>query len=108
MSSATVTISLLRLSPNSAFRLAELLLDHLRDARRLGEDVEQVGDRRDHLAVLVADLVLLQAGEAPQLQVDDRLRLLVGKVIAVVLQAERRTQAFGAGTAPATFLPPCS
>jgi hypothetical protein len=66
----------------------ELLADDPGDARRLGEDVEQVADHLDHLAVLVADLVLLQAGEALQAQLEDRLRLRVGQEIALGLQAE--------------------
>jgi hypothetical protein len=56
---------------------AQLIADHLGDARGLRQDVEEIGDLHHHLAVLVADLVLLEAREAAKLQVDDRLRLLV-------------------------------
>ena len=52
------------------------LFDDLRDARGLGQDVEEVGDRGDDLAVLLADLVLLEAGQAMQPQIEDGLRLL--------------------------------
>ena len=66
----------------------ELVGDDLRDARRLGEDVEEIGDGGDHLAVLVADLVLLEAGEALQAQFQNCLRLLVGETIAFGVQAK--------------------
>ena len=95
MSSATVTISLFRLSPNSSFSRASSSPMIVVMRAGFAEDVEQVGDGVDHLAVLVADLVLLEAGQAAQLQVDDRLRLLVRQVVAVVLQPVAVGQALG-------------
>ena len=61
----------------------ELVADDRRDARRLGEDVEQVDDLRHHLAVFAGDLVLLESGQALQPQLEDRLRLRVGQPIAL-------------------------
>ena len=50
----------------------------------------------DHLAVLGDDLVLLEAGEALQLHLEDALRLRVGQAVAVVgVQAEVRGQPLG-------------
>ena len=45
---------------------AQLVADDRDDAARLGEDVEEIGDGCDHRPVLVADLVLLEAGKALQ------------------------------------------
>jgi hypothetical protein len=58
------------------------------DALGAGEDVEQVGDLRHHLAVFGDDLVLLEAGQALQAQLQDGLGLGVGQAVAVRLQAE--------------------
>jgi hypothetical protein len=55
----------------------ELVADDLRDPLGLGQDVEQVGDGLDHLAVLLDDLVLLQPGQALQAHLQDLLRLHV-------------------------------
>ena len=83
----------------AAAAIAELFLDVLQlafddcgDAHRLVEDVEQVGDGYHDLAVLVADLVLFQAGEALQPKLENGLRLLLGEPIALGLEAELRAQ----------------
>ena len=55
-----------------------LIDDDRGDARRLGEDVEIIGDLQHHLLVFGHDLVLLQAGQALQAHFQDRLRLGVG------------------------------
>src|SRR3954470_19013416 len=90
MSSATVTISLLRLSPKLSFRAASssaMILTMRAGLARMscwwwvGECWDQVADRLNHFAILIADLVLLQAGKAAQLQVDDPLRLLLRQVV---------------------------
>jgi hypothetical protein len=56
-------------------RIAQLVGDDRRDALRAGQDVEQVGDQAHHVAVLLDDLVLLQAGQALQAHLQDFLRL---------------------------------
>ena len=45
------------------------------DARRVGEDVLQLGDELDDREVLVLDLLALERGEAPQLHLEDRVGL---------------------------------
>jgi hypothetical protein len=59
--------------------LVQLVGDDLGHALGLGEDVEQVLDRGDDLAVLGEDLVLLEPGEALELHLEDALRLHVGR-----------------------------
>ena len=67
------------------------------DARGLGEDVEQVDDLLHHLAVLGDDLVLLEAGQALQAHLEDRLRLRVGQPVSPSsVQAESRSRALPA------------
>jgi hypothetical protein len=78
-----------------ALHLGQLVADDLRHPIGLGEDVEQVLDRGDDLAVLGEDLVLLQAREALQLHLEDALRLHVGEAIACRRKAELLRQRFG-------------
>jgi hypothetical protein len=62
----------------------------------LGEDVEQVLDGGDHLAVFGEDLVLLEAGEALQLHLEDALRLHVRQAVA----EPREPNSFGSDSGP--------
>ena len=73
---------------------AELVDDDRGDALGAGEDVEQVGDDVHHLAVFADDLVLLEAGQALQAKLEDRLGLGLGQTIALRLQAVLRVQPF--------------
>ena len=59
--------------------LGQLLDDDPVDARGAGQDVLQVRDQDADLAQLVHDLLPLEAGEALQLQVQDRLGLQLGE-----------------------------
>jgi len=94
------------LSPNSSFQLAQLALDDGDDAARLGEDVEQIGDGRHDLAVLLANLVLLEARKAAQLQIDDRLLACSSeRWLAVLFQPELLPQTVLAGNWAAGALP---
>ena len=53
----------------------QLVADHLQQALGAREDVAQVADDVEQLVVLAEDLVLLQAGQPVQAQVEDRLGL---------------------------------
>ena len=88
MSCAFSTISERRSSPNCSWICGQFLADDLGDARRVGQDVEQVGNLRHDLLVLADDLVRLQVGQALQLHFQNALRLDFGQVIAVGVQAE--------------------
>jgi hypothetical protein len=63
-------------------------VDDRRHPRRFGEDVEQVDDERHHFLVFAGDLVLLEPGQALQTQLEDRLRLRIGELVAGPLPAE--------------------
>ena len=60
----------------------ELVLDDGQDARRVGEDVLELGDELDDLEVLVLDLLALEGGQAGQAHVQDRLGLDLGQAEA--------------------------
>ena len=68
--------------------------DDRRDAFRLGQDVEQVDDLVHDFLVLADDLVLLQAGQTLQTQLQDRLGLGVGQAVTLGRQPEFRQQPF--------------
>ena len=70
------------MSPNWSRIAVSSSRDDRRDARGLREDVEEVDDLLHHLLVLADDLVLLEAGQALQPQLEDRLRLRVGQPVA--------------------------
>ena len=72
--------------------LLQIGADHRGDARRVGEDVEQIGNRLHDLPVFRDDLVLLKSGEPLQAQFQDRLCLFVRQHVAAVLEAELRRQ----------------
>src|SRR5205823_3653355 len=74
----------------------QLVVNDLRDAARLREDVEQIGDQLHHFPVLVGDLLLLEPGQPLQSQVEDRLCLCVRETIAGLLPSELGRQALGA------------
>ena len=76
-----------------AVRLAdldELGAHHLREPLGTAENVGEVGDAREELAVLGDDLVLLERREAVQAHVEDRLRLGFGEPVAACMR--RRTR----------------
>ena len=76
---------------------SELIGNDRRDARRRGQDVEQVGDLGHHVLVLTDDLVLLEPGEALQAHLQDLAGLCIGQAIqAFGLQAVVARQALGA------------
>ena len=50
------------------------------DARRVGEDVLELGDELDDREVLVLDLLALERGQAGEPHVEDRLGLELGQV----------------------------
>src|SRR4029079_9773497 len=60
----------------------ELVADHCRDSRRLGQHIEQVDDLHHHLAVFAGDLFLLEPGQALQPQLEYRLRLRFRQTVA--------------------------
>src|SRR6185437_13380220 len=60
----------------------ELVADHRRDARRLGQHIKQVDDLHHHLAVFAGDLFLLEPGQALQPQLEYRQRLPINAVLA--------------------------
>ena len=61
--------------------LAQLVLDHLEQQLFAAEDGGQAGDELLHFVQLVDDLLLLQAGEALQLHLENRLRLQLGESV---------------------------
>ena len=62
-----------------ALQLGELVLDDREDARRVGEDVLELGDELDDREVLVLDLLALEGGQAGEAHVEDRLGLELGE-----------------------------
>ena len=52
------------------------------DARRVGEDVLELGDELDHREVLVLDLLALERGQAAQLHLEDGVGLDLGQLEA--------------------------
>ena len=73
----------------------QLVADDLRDPLGARQDVEQVDDLLDDLAVLLDDLVLLEAGEPLQAHLQDLLRLHVREPVHVARQPDRRVDALG-------------
>ena len=63
-----------------ALQLGQLVLDDLRHARRVGQDVLELGDELDDREVLVLDLLALERGQAGEPHVQDGLRLQFGQV----------------------------
>ena len=61
---------------------AQLVLDDGQDARRVGQDVLELGDELDDLEVLVLDLLALEGGQAGQAHVEDGLGLDLGQAEA--------------------------
>ena len=57
----------------------QLVLDDGQDARRVGQDVLQLGDELDDLEVLVLDLLALEGGQAGKAHVQDGLGLDLGQ-----------------------------
>ncbi len=88
MSCAFSTITERRASPNWSWICLQLVANDLGDARRRGEDIEQIGNLRHDLLVFADDLVRLQIGQALQLHFQNALRLDFGQVIAVGMQTE--------------------
>ncbi|EKE17239.1 MAG: hypothetical protein ACD_10C00550G0001 [uncultured bacterium] len=90
--------------------VAELVANHRQfadddfgNAFRLGENVEQVENLRHHVLVLADDLVLLEAGQALQAQLENGLRLGIGQTIALFGETELGRQAIrarGIGSCP--------
>ena len=62
------------------FSSRELVLDDREHARRVGEDVLELGDELDDREVLVLDLLALEGRQAGEPHVEDRLRLQLGQV----------------------------
>ena len=67
----------------------QLFLDDGEHALLLGQDVDEVGDRGEQLAVLPGDLVALQAGQLVEAQLEDGGDLLGADDVAVVAQPRR-------------------
>jgi len=80
------------------FDLLELVADDRGDALGPRQDVEQVCDVVEDLAILGQDLLLLQRGEPLQLHLQDALCLRFGETIAVFVQPELGRQAIGPRT----------
>ncbi len=81
----------------------QLLTDHLHQARRIGQDADQLADQVEDFLVFGEQLLVLQAGQAMQAQLEDRLGLFRRQVVLAVAQAVLRIQVFratgvGAGT----------
>ena len=70
------------------FHRVEFVDDDRGDARRTGEDVEQVGDDFHDFAVFGDDLVLFQAGEPLEAKFENRLRLRFREPVALGREAE--------------------
>ena len=75
----------------------QFFADHAHQPPRVGEDVEQIDDGLEDVAVLFAQLFLFQAGQAMQLEIEDRLRLNLGQPVALRGQPIGDGEPFGAG-----------
>jgi len=71
-------ISVRRASPKSILYFLQLLDDDVAQGGVRAEDLQVLGDAALDIGKLFEDLGLLHAGEALQLQLDDRLRLFLG------------------------------
>ena len=78
-------------------QLCQLAADHFEQLVRVREDGTQPFDELEQILVLADDLVLLEAREAMQAQIQDGLGLGVGKlVLALGAEAELGREAIGA------------
>ena len=75
----------------------ELGVDDLHQLRGPGEDLQQAGYGLEDLLELAEDLVLLQARELLQAQVQDRLGLDLAQAVALGGEAQPRGQVVGPG-----------
>jgi len=66
-----------------ALQLDQLVLDDRQHARRVGQDVLELGDELDHQEVLVLDLLALEGRQAGQAHVEDGLGLPFRQVEAL-------------------------
>ncbi len=65
----------------------QLFADHLHQAFWALQDEDQRGDLLQQQLVLIQQLLVLQAGQLLQTQIQDRLRLLLGQVVVTVADA---------------------
>ena len=80
-------ISVRRSSPYSVHDLLQLLPDHLLEALRVGQDFQVVGDLRQLFLVLLEQLLVFQAGQAMQAQLENGLGLGRRQVVLAIVQA---------------------
>ena len=79
--------------------LGELVVDHRHQAAVRGEDRLQAIDRGAERAELVVELLALEAGQALQAHVEDRLRLPLGERVVALFGAARDLLFGAAGAA---------
>ncbi len=72
----------------------QLFPDHFHQTLSVHQDIEQFSDLLQQLFVLVEQLFMLKSGELLQTQIEDRLRLLFGQVVATVADTELFVQPF--------------
>ncbi len=73
----------------------QFVADDFRQARRLGEDIDEIDDEVHHFLVLAGDFFTLEPREPLQPQFQDRLRLRVGQPVAFRAPAEFLRQPVG-------------
>ena len=85
--------ALIAVIPDNLF---QLVTDHLQQALRLAQNLQQVGDFLEDILVFVLELFGLQAGQAVQAQIQDRLRLFRRQMVQAITQAVDFRQIVGA------------
>src|SRR5579864_2533205 len=68
----------------SPAQVGDLVLDDAVDESRIGEQVLELSDLLDQLLVLLAELAALEPGQPSQAEIDDRLRLPLGELEALL------------------------
>ena len=83
-SNSTSSIAVRRGLANCVLDRQQFAAQHLDQPRARAQDVEIAGDLGDQFPQLVGDLLAFEAGQALQPQIEDRARLLVGKLVGAV------------------------
>ena len=90
-------ISVRRASPYCSRICEELVAHHLGETLGARQDIVEIADAFQQSLVLLDDPVLLEAGEAIEAHVQNRLRLRFGQVVGLAFQPEFSRQVRGPG-----------
>ena len=77
-----------------ALHQLQLFTDHFHQTGRAVQNAQQFGDLIEQFLVLVEDLLMLEAGQLVQTQIEDGLSLLFGQEVLTVTDTVLRLQPF--------------